>query len=129
MVAQTERKGRAMTFTAREIVAALHNEGWLDAAFVNTGGWVMNVSFTPICQHDVALGEVCASDNGDWGYGDIDTPAESVGVMAYGPDGDPLDDEPTPCADTGSVLLAFDALSYRLERYCPACYADHGSEG
>lgn len=118
-----------MTFTARDIVQALRDEGFLSAAYVNTGGWVMNVCFTPVCQHGMALGEVCASDNGDWGYGDYDTPSESVGVMAYAPDGDPMDDRMWTVEDVRGAVLAFDDLSYALERFCPDCYADHGSEG
>lgn len=116
-----------MTFTARDIVQALRGEGFLSAAFENTGGGVMNVCFTPVCQHGVALGEVCASDNGDWGYGDYDTPAESVGVMAYSPDGDPMSDEPAMCTDARGAVVLFDALSYGLERFCPQCFADHGA--
>jgi hypothetical protein len=124
--------GTAVTITANQIVSALRDEGWLGADFVNTGGWVMNVVFAPVCQHGVALGEVCASDNGDWGYGDIDTPTESVGVAAYAPNGDWLGEYGVipdwTVSDARGAVLAFDQMSYDLERFCPECYADHRGE-
>lgn len=117
-----------MTFTAGQIVEELWSRAVIPAHFGNTGGGVYNVVFTPMCQHDRVLGEIRASDNGDWVQGDIDEPAEGVTVMAYGADGDPLD-EVHEELDLAGAVQAFEDLSYELERFCPQCWADHGAEG
>lgn len=109
-----------MTFTARDMVARLHDVGFLDAVWGDTGGGVYNVVFAPVCQHGVMLGEVRASDNGEWGSGDVDSPCESVSVMAYGPDGAPVGD-PFRVDDMRGFEIAWDALCYSLESFCAAC--------
>jgi hypothetical protein len=70
------------------------------------------------------------SDDGEWTYGDLDTPAESVGVSAYAPNGDWMGEfgevPDWSVSDARGAVLAVDALSFELERFCPECYADHG---
>lgn len=114
--------------TARQIVEALHNEGWLDAVFENTGGGVYNVIFEPVCQHGTRLGSVNGSDNGEWTKGDYDTPAESVWFGAYAPNGDWLgeydDRSDFRVEDARGAVIAVDALTYALERFCPDCATD-----
>lgn len=109
-----------MTFTAREVIAKLHGEGFLDTVWGDTGGGVYNVVFAPICQHGTMLGEVRASDNGDWGAGDIDSPCESVLVMAYGPDGAPVGD-PIRLTDVRYAVVTWDELCLSLEGFCRPC--------
>lgn len=110
-----------MTFTAREIVQKLHDSGYLDAWFSNTGGGVYNVTFSPICQHGMVLGEVRASDGGDWTESDIDEPADTVTVYAVNPDGEGLWFEFH--RGPQDVVSTFEEFSVRLEDNCPQCVA------
>ncbi len=115
-------------FTAREIVRRLHENGYLDATWGNTGGGVYNVVFEPVCQHGTVLGSVNVSDNGDWGSGDIDVPAWSVTVGAYAPNGDPLGDDYGVARDVHGVLDMVEELCVRLEDKCAECRADREGE-
>ena len=108
-----------MTFTAREVLAQLHGAGFL-AVWGNTGGGVYNVVVAPVCQHGALLGEVRASDDGDWSAGDIDAPCESVLVAAYGPDGAPVGD-PIRVTDVRYTVVTWDELCMSLKRFCPSC--------
>ena len=111
--------------TARQIVDALHAEGWLDASFCNTGGGVFNVVFEPICQHDIRLGSVNLSEDGGWGSGDLDTPAESVGVECSEPNGDWLGESGIVpdwrVVDVRGAVLAVEYMTDKLSAWCADC--------
>ena len=67
------------TFTARELMTALHGRG-LTAEWANTGGGVMNVFVCRAGMEDVSAG-VWVSASGDWTEGDDDYPVPSVSVL------------------------------------------------
>lgn len=90
---------------ATEIIKALADNGIL-ATWGNTGGGVYNI----VVDIDY-VGTVQISDSGDWGYGDIDTEADSVSVIGYDPEGDSVVDERSQdlvyATDIAEVLALF----------------------
>jgi hypothetical protein len=111
---------------AREIMAALRNRGFLAVDWVDNGGGVYCLAFTPICQHDVVLGDVRVTAGLDWAVGDFEADTFAVSVTAYSTNAHPV--WMSVGQDAATVAGLVEDYSIRLEATCAACGAEVGEE-